>query len=224
MAARFVSASSQGLLRSTAPVTAAPFTIGLWVTMPTSGATEGLWSLTEVDDTVNHWVLYKNGSNAICVYINSASAGAFPDGATAIGNNQPTFVIFREISNASHRLSILHSSGAREHVANTTAVTPAGVTAVSLGYRGYLAPDIYMDGRLSEYWMTNSDIQPGGAQLDNALLIQLARFGPMSVPHVRDRLIEYMPLRDSLLGDKGDYYSSRGRGAWSNVNGVTLAT
>jgi hypothetical protein len=83
------------------------------------------------------------------------------------------------------------------------------------------------DAFISEFWYTNTDIQPDGAQLNDDLLRQLAYGGPFSVPHVAANLIEYRSFRkviesdqDEAVGD-GVYWGGAGRQVWTNTNGVT---
>lgn len=223
MAARFVAASTQYLVNSAVQVTAAPFTVGLWFNMP-SGTDQVLWSLNQSSGNTNFWGLYRNSSGILVFNCSSASAYAEAVTGTAITSNAWEFVILRAISAANRRIAVWHATGAMDHAQNTTSVTPASINTVSLGAPAYTPVDSPMTGKIAGYWMTNSDIQPGGAQLDNGLLCALAQYGPMAVPHVRNALIEYLPLVDSVDGGKGDYYSSRGRRTWTNVSGVQMTT
>jgi hypothetical protein len=83
------------------------------------------------------------------------------------------------------------------------------------------------DGNVAEFWYTNTDIQPDGAQLDGNLLRQLAYGGPFSVPHIAGDILEYRSFRKVIESDQdeavGDevYWGGAGRQVWTNTNGVT---
>jgi len=95
-----------------------------------------------------------------------------------------------------------------------------------LGALGHSAPTFFLNGLIAEYWLTNTDIQPDGAQLDDNLLRQLAYGGPFSVPHIAKDLIEYRSFRKVIESDQdeapGDevYWGGAGRQVWTNTNGV----
>lgn len=223
MPAFFTRASSQRLVNSTTPVTAVPFTVGMWVNMPTSVNVTAPWSLVDTAGDAEGFAIFKTSTNVLALGAYSTAAGYFEaTTATAITSNAWTYVVARAISTTNRRISVLHPTGTVNHAQHTSSVTPLSIDAAGLGAEVYTPAANFFDGRVAEYWMTASDVQRGGGQLDNGLLWQLARYGPLSVPHVRDALVEYLPFRDSVLGDKGDYYSSRGRRNWTNVNGVRL--
>lgn len=82
-------------------------------------------------------------------------------------------------------------------------------------------------GDIAEYWMTNTDIQPDAAQLQDATLRQLAYNGPFSVPRVAANLVDYRSLRASLgsnqdVQDGGLFDGPYGRQVWVNTNSAKL--
>ena len=74
-------------------------------------------------------------------------------------------------------------------------------------------------------WVTNTDIQADGAQLQNSTLRQLAMNGPYSLPHIAKDIIEYRGFRSRLDSsqDISEEVFYRGtKPAWSNLGGVKL--
>ncbi len=225
MAAFFASASSQKLLNSVAPITAIPFTVGIWVFPTTAGTNRAFWSLADTGTTNNFFSIEET---AVSTWSLSCAAGGSSAVMTSLGTvtaNQWAFIIARAIGAANRRLSVLQFDGSIGAGQETTSLTPAGIDALALGCRNVSTPSTFMDGSVANYWLTNTDIQLDGGALDATLLRQLAFGGPFSVPSVARDLIEYRSLRKSTIKDQiGEvYYSQFGVQTWTDTGGVILA-
>ncbi len=218
MAASFIAASTQSLNKAASSVSAAPFTMAAWFYPASAGTQLIIWCIEDAGDTDGWGLVRATGNDVIFGCFGGGSSADLSVGSGVSDNWY--FVVARAISSTNRRVALLNPNGSISHGQNTTSKTPANVALEAIG--AFPLGADYFNGRISHFWLTNTDIQPGGGQLDNALVHQLARYGPLSVPHVRNSLIEYLPLERSLLGDKGDYYSARGRKIWTNTNGVTL--
>lgn len=226
MPALFDGTANQRLRNSSQRFTlAAPVSFGFEMRWPTSATSRLAFSAAPYGGDSDGLLVAKTTGNTLAFGV--FDSGGYDESitSTAIANNGRTYVVGRWISNTNRRLAVQHSNGnAPDHIQNTVSRAPAGLTSWGVGWAG-LTPDTDVPlGRISHFWITFADIQPGGGVLDNTLLNVLAQDGPMAVPHIRAQLIEYLPLVDSLTGDKGDYYSSRGRMSWEALNGVRLAS
>lgn len=229
MAASFAAASSQSIRNAGASVTAPPFTVGFWLNMPTSATTRVIFSLADTGVTNSYWIIFKSTSDVLTFGSSQTNGGSQNSAvATAISGNAWEFVIARAISTSNRRMSVLHATGLVEHVQGTTIVTPTGIDTIAFGGRITSAPDLPNEGLVGEFWCTNTDIQPDGAQLDGAMFRQLAYGGPFSVPHVAKDIIEYRSLRKYPSSEGDDvsevYFGGAGRQTWTNTNGVTTGT
>lgn len=222
MSASFVAASSQRLVNSASPITAIPFTMGFWTNTPntTGQIIAGIWD-TGTDN--NYFRLVKTTQFSI-----SAAAGG-PESSSAAGTVAPNtwqFLVGRFISATNRRLAVLNADGSTAHVQNTTSRTPSGFDTMAIGAHEGSIPALFLDGRVAEFWVTNTDIQPDAAQLRDALLFQLAYGGPFSVPYIAKDIIEYRSLRKapaSYADDMGEvFHGPLGRQVWTNTNGVTI--
>lgn len=96
---------------------------------------------------------------------------------------------------------------------------------VTIGALGGTTPASFFDGLIGEYWVTATDIQGDGAQLQDGLLLQLAYGGPLSVPSVARDVIEYRSMIKHPTSDGDEvsenYVGHLGRQVWTNHNGVT---
>jgi len=96
---------------------------------------------------------------------------------------------------------------------------------MAFGCLNHSAPAEFFDGCIGEWWMTNSDIQADGAQLDDNLMRKLAYGGPFSVPHIVPSIVEYRSFRKHPASN-GDaigeiYHGGFGRQTWTDTTGVT---
>lgn len=221
MSASFTSASSQRLLNTVAPVTTMPLSIGMWVN-PTVDATQVIASVCASANS-NHYYEMRMVSGLFLQIASAAGASAGSTSVSGITLGQWYYFVARFISSTSRRMSVLYSNGSISHAVNTTDRTPT-VTRMALGARDASTASLFFDGSVAEFWVANVDIQPDGAQTQDALVRQLAYGGPFSVPDVRDNIVSYRSFRSSLGSDqdKPNEVWSPAPQTWTNTNGVTL--
>jgi hypothetical protein len=223
MSAEFAAASSQSITTLNPPVTAMPFTVGMWI-MPLTTVNGVFWMLCQASgasSSTNNFRIQQITS-AIRVSANGDSLNI--SGTLTVGTW--SFVVVRFISATNRYGAHLFTEGNIAHAQRTTSITPTSLDKMGFGGLINAAPGTYLSGRVGEFWITNTDIQPDGGQLDDNLMRQLAYGGPFSVPHVAAAIQEYRPFRAALTTDKetGDeYYRPAGQATWTNNNGVLLA-
>jgi hypothetical protein len=225
MSAVFVAASSQYLTNAASVITATPFSCGAWCYL----ASATLATYISIGDTgsSNHfWAMQINSTAAFQFYcIAGGSARIATAGTPTTGAWH--YLVARAVSPTNRWISALRADGVIAHGQNTTERIPTGVDAVLCGAQAQLTPTNQVDGYMAEFWLTNTDIQPDGAQLNDDLLRQLAYGGPFSIPHIAKDLIEYRSFRKVIESDQdccpGDevYWGGAGRQVWTNTNGVT---
>lgn len=226
MAASFASASTQYLICATHPITAYPYSVGLWVYPTTTGAERTFFCLTDSGAATQRNALWQLSTN---VWAISAWAGGTPNNASAgtVTANRWVFIVGRFISATNRRISVLQGDGSVVAAQGTTSrAFPTSAESISIGAMVSTSTAQYLDGNIGEFWYTNTDIQPDGLALQEPLLRQLAYGGPFSVPHIGKDLIEYRSFRKSLTTDQDDgvevYSESFGVQTWTNTNGVTI--
>jgi hypothetical protein len=224
MSATFLAASSQKLSNAAPPVTAAPFTVGLWV-YPTTTALRTIWSLAATANTSNTWNLDQTLGGLWSFSCKSSATAVHVDVGT-VTVNAWAFVVLRAITTSNRRISVLQFDGSAVNGQETSAKTPT-VTKMSLGCLESSAPSQFFSGNIGEFWYTNTDIQADGLALQDATLRQLAYGGPYSVPHIDKDIVEYHSLRSSLAnsdGQQGDdvEWGMSGKQTWTNTGSVIL--
>jgi hypothetical protein len=225
MAAGFVAASSQRLKNTAIPLvsTGYPCTAAALV-LPASAASN--LTVVSIADTgsANNRLL---GGTATSSWNCNAQAGGTTDALTfgTVTAGQWAFVVWRFISATNRRGDVLHYDGSTAHAQSTVNRGPTSIDTIAVGANETSSPTNFFDGSIAEFWYTATDIQPGGAALDDNLLRQLARFGPFSVPTIGPTVIEYHSYFqgiDSTM-DIGPEVYAKLRQTWTNVNGVTRA-
>lgn len=135
------------------------------------------------------------------------------------------YIVGRVISDTNRQISVLSADGIISTASNAVS-TSTTKARMSIGADCSTAGANYADGGIAEWWITNTDIQPDGAALQNSTLRQLARGGPFSIPHVASAVVDYRSLRNALGSDQDeqpDYFSgAKGRQTWVNTGGVIL--
>lgn len=222
MSAQFLAASSQYIKNAATPVTAVPFTVGMWVHPTTTGAARTFFGLSNAAVSGNYFHFGQTAANTWTI---ETTGGAVASGTVTA--NQWAFLVARFITAANRRLGGLQFDGSTFSVQDTFSDTPATINTMTLGTILRNTPLNLFSGNIAEFWLTNTDIQPGGAQLQDALLRQLAYAGPFSVPHIAKDIVEYRSLRKypSSEGDEeGEvFHGALGRQTWANVNGATVS-
>lgn len=218
MAASFASASSQFLINSAPAFTDVPFTVGMWVRPSTIGAVRACFSMGDNNVSLSNYCFL--GQTAADNWrIAAVVAGATGQTNTGIVvANKYVFLIGRFISAVNRRIAVLNPDGSAVHGQNVTSKILTGIDNMTIGATVTSTVDNLFDGSISEFWYTNTDIQPDGAQLNDALLRQLAYGGPFSVSSIVKDIIEYRSMR--IYPGDGDVYQRRSF-TWNNTNGVT---
>lgn len=235
MAASFVSASSQHLDQVSVPITAVPFTVGLWVRPTTTGTLRHFWSLGDSASNLfpAAFSIGQSAANAWIVQADVNTSATETTSAGAVTANQWAFVFARFITATNRRISVLQSDGSTAHAQGTTSETPTSIDIMSLGcYNGNSSGGgafaNFFDGQVGEFWYTNTDIQADAAQTQESLLRQLAYGGPFSVPHIAKDIVEYRSLRKATTSDRDNETEVYFRGPfskriWADVASVTVS-
>lgn len=224
MAVQFVAASSQRIVNAAPPITTVPFTVGMLV-LPTTGADQSnYFSLTDTAGDVHYFAI---GQVFASFVIAIRAGGSLATSAIAtLSPNQWHFLVGRFISSTNRRFSVLFPDGSISHAQNTSSNSPSGIDAMSLGCNASATPFNFMTGSIGEFWITNTDIQDDGTQLNDDLIRQLAYGGPFSVPHIASNVIDYRSLRKHPTSDGDElgevYDGAFGRQTWTNTGGATI--
>lgn len=224
MSAAFTAASSQYLENASPPVVTIPLTVGGWLRQNNTTSGKSIWSLMDgTSATSNGYGVVIGLSCAMVLYNAGTSNNLSISGNTA---NAWHFFVARWVTTTNRQMAVLQPDGSFNTQSSVTSLTP-GVTPnkMRIGARALLTPDNFFEGAIGELWWTNTDIQPDGGVINEALFRQLAYCGPFSVPHIAKDIVDYRSLR-SLGSDQDDifdyYMGNKGRQVWTNVNGTTL--
>lgn len=223
MSATFLTASSQGLETGAGVITGFPCSMGMWVYPTTTGA-QKCFAMVGGSSSTDFLQLSQSAANAweiggaTTISLSLVSAGV-------VTANQWAYVVGRWISATNRRLSVLQFDGSTAFAQDTVSRATVPPGNINIGRRHGNGIDIWFSGLVAEFWVTNSDIQADGAQLQDSTLRQLARDGPFSVPHILKDIVDYRSLRYAMGSDQDiqpDYYlGNKGRQTWTNINGVT---
>lgn len=216
-------ASSQYLSNATPPIKVYPFTVAMWAYPFTANTQVTMWSIRPSSGVADVFSIYKtSGGSWETAAIRSTAAVATVGGVTA---NAWQYILVRFISATNRRISVLRSDGSTGHAQSTTSKTPTSGNLVAEEI-GAISTANFFDGIIAEYWKTNTDIQPDGAQLENELLSELAYDGPFSIPHIAKDLIDYRSLHEGLSSDEDEqgesYFGPLGLQTWTKVNAPIL--
>ena len=217
--------SAAYLVNASAPITAVPFTVGLWAMFTTSGTNATLWSLSDTGSTDDWFYINKGTDDKVNIGSQQASGSANAGTvSTADTVNTWFYVIARFISSTSRRISVLHNGGLIENAINATSTVPTSIDRVSVGALDRLGGAVtFWPGLIAEYWLANADIQAAGGQLDSGILRQLACRGPFSYPPLIPNLVEYHSFRKTLppiLTPEDAYSGTLGPQTWVNSGAV----
>jgi hypothetical protein len=233
MAAKFVAASAQSLLRTGTPATTFPLTMACWA-IPTfagnGGGNQCAMSLGASGASYADFSLGCDGVPEWWLRRDVTAGGGLDelDVATGIVANTRQFALARVSSAANAWLHILNADGSISSAQSTTSVNPTGINQMAIGNfaDGNEATGSTFDGVLGECWIADIDVWPGGGAINAEFLRYLAFNGPWSVPRIAASILEYKPFLQSLgQGGEagGENYVRNGAGVWVNNNGVTLA-
>lgn len=210
MGARFLSASSQRWRVSGLPVMAYPWSMGFLFQMNTGQTGDLLMSLTDSTADADGHVIYQGASNRL--YWGAFDGGGYDEANTtgAVTTGHWHFGIMRAISATNRRFSFRLADGSVSSLQATGSITPTNNDAFAFGGWAGLTPGAdYSDSAVADVWYMVGDCQPGGGALDSALLYAVEKNGPLAISTIANApQLFYDPLRDSLDGGKGDYYST----------------
>lgn len=221
MALRIASASNQRLITSTPFVTAYPITIGMWL-LPDSLATNSTaWLLR---NSSNSAIFLRVGANATQWFIAAADGSSTTQtafGAATVG--QWAFIFARWISATNRKMDVIEFSGSISHGTSATSRAITGIDGMAIGG----SPDsaaLAWNGRIAEFWLTNTDIQGDGLQLQDDYLRRLAFGGPFAIPRIGPDLLEYRTFRKHPTADEiGEVrYGRLGQRLWANTNAADI--
>jgi hypothetical protein len=198
-----------------ASVLTVPFTVGFWV-YPTVGSSVA-WSAGGATDIGWRLENYNTGTGWSMYYYNAGQSG---QAQTATGGalNAWQYIVMRFIGTTNRRLSVWTPGQAPTHVQGTGSVTPGTLTMHTIGAAKSGASEYgYYSGWFAEYFAATGDIQANNAQLDDQVLRRMAMEGPLSVPHIVPRVVEYRPLMCGVY----DRDVLRRGSNWTATNGPT---
>ena len=234
MGALFNRSTPDYLTNASPPTLTPPFTVMMWAMQPTLVASNmALWSYSDFSKTIaaGNWFRVRATSTTGVIGASTSTAGADVNAATALGPvaGEWFFIVARFISSTNRKTAALYRTGA-SHGTSTTSSAPAittprmtfGTTQCSDGVTGSWT------GHIGEFSLVNADVQPGGAQLDDNLLRQLAYGGPYSVPSIADKILIYRGFRSAVTSDQDrldehDVGGGLGRQTWAPTGAPRLS-
>ena len=224
MAANFVAASDQYLLRTGAPVTAPPFTMACWA-RPTfagnGGGNQGAISIANGSTGFSQWTLGVDGTPEWWIRRDEATSNLDElDVATGIVANTWQFAVARIVSASNCWLHILNASGSISSGQTVLTRNPTGINNMVIGAPGDSTEigNSSFDGPIAEAWIANIDIQPDGGTIDQTFMRYLAWNGPWSIPRIAASIVEYKPLLQNFVAGPENYAQS-GFSVWTQTNG-----
>jgi hypothetical protein len=218
-------ANTGNIVLSGAPaVVTYPFTMAVWVYPFTINTAQSFVTLT--DNTVSNQ-FFNFGQSSGATMVADVNFGGSTAGLSVTGTaaNKWQFGLYRAISATNRRLSAVWSDGSMTHAQSTTSRSPGTINTMAIGRKELSTPTGQYNGRLAEFWWCDADVQADGAQINESFLRQLAFGGPLSVPHVKNNLIEYRSFRvfpDTHADRSRDVYFGRyGPKTWTATSVTT---
>lgn len=235
MSALFNGPVSSYLVNFAPTVLGYPFTVGMIFSLTNVGTVQrALWSLSDTATSTNYFEIRMNASEAL---FQVTASSAVAEEVTGLGftliPNQWTFVVARWISATNRRISILHQNGRADVGSGTTSLNPTGIDlmmigAVSTSQGRDAVSSTAWDGRIAEFWMTNSDAYPNSEEnVNRSFMVALRNRGPFAFPHIANNIVEYRSFRKHPTHENDNpdevYYISSQAIRWTNVNNVRVA-
>jgi hypothetical protein len=159
----------------------------------------------------------------------NAQSGVSPSTAAAaltISANKWYYLVARFITGTNKTMSVLSYDGIVANGSNSTSDIPTSITRAAFGTRDISTRARFFDGIVSEFFITNVDIQGDGAALQTSTLGWLAFNGPFSIPHIAKNIVEYRSFRDGLDSTQDslmdNYWGAFGRQTWVNNAAATV--
>jgi hypothetical protein len=214
--------STSRLSVASPPFTALPISFGMWAKTFTIAAGNAVFFSWYNDTSANSYGVYRESSSM------TIWGGALSTTAVTMVVGRWYYVVGRLVASNNKRLSVLDELGGTTNVQNTD-VTAFAAQHFDLGSEGPVGSVVnYWSGNIAEFWMTDTDIQPGGAALDNSTLRQLAYYGPFSIPLVRSNLVHYRSFRsvtdDGIEKPSEVFHGKYGRISWGMTTGMTSSS
>jgi hypothetical protein len=216
------------LYNPAAPVisTLLPLSMGCWFYVPVlPGAGQTIMAVSDANATAQHFVRFTLAGFGNRVPSIETIAGGSTNVRSVTGSisaGQWCYMVGRWIGASDRWVSALFADGAITHGQATVNRSLTGLDTVSFGGRRDSAgSSAFMSVQVAEAWVANVDVQPGGGQLSNDLMRQLAYGGPLSLPHIADNLVLYRSFRSAIAEDAMDEHSAPSPQTW-NVEGVPL--
>lgn len=215
MAAVFDGSTSQ-LSTPTVLASVYPWSAAMWCVPTTTNSGELLF-ITDAGFS-NFFFLNQGGANW---GIGASAAGSVTTQfGGSVNPGTPYFILGRFISATNRRMDIWdYNNNTITSIQDTVSKTPGTMTGTGIGNDSN--GGTLFAGSISEFWLANIDVQPGGAVTDSAFLWYLAmNGGPWAVPRIAASIQQYKPLLQNFTAGPENY--SRGvPPIWTNV-GVTL--
>ena len=180
------------------PITARPYTIGLWFYPTSAAANMYIWAIGN-SGTGNNQYAVRSVSAQWRLMIADANPD-YADGGT-LTVNKWHYIVARFISNGNARMHVLEYNGVITNILNSSGRNQATPNRMGLGHAVESSGGSSGQGMAAEFFYTNTDIQADGGVLSPSTLRQLAFRGPWSIPHIAKDIIEYHSLRKDYLND-----------------------
>lgn len=203
MAYDFVAASSQYLVTSSTPVTAAPLTVACWAIKDLTNNRALVLLGNSTDANIRMGILSADGG-----LVNATTADSANTSGTSQAGVSVTGTLF-------HAAGVFASSSSRTAyadgvagTANTSNITPTGINRIGIGARVRSGIDQYHDGLIAEVGIWN-------VELTAAEIASLAK--GVTCDKVRPQSLQfYAPLIRDLQDLRGGL-------TLTNTNGATVA-
>jgi hypothetical protein len=221
MSGRFSVSATTALQNKAPPFSGLPFSIGCWFRPITTPGTANVFAFANASSNYSIW----SSTTTLNFWNGSASVAI-----GTIAANRWYYIVARWVTTTSGKASILDEFGA---IQSASSAAGSAITANSWviggnasGAGGDPGTASSWDGDIQDFWITNTDIQPGGAAIDAWLLRYLSQRGPFAVPSVGPDVIDYQALR-APVGVTGEaqrdsFVSRFPRQVWTPYNGGPL--
>lgn len=183
------------------PATGYPATFACWFQPHTLGITACYFTLLNSTSSGMFFKGFISATNIISLAANDGLTSAVASTAITVVAGMWYFVVCRCISATNRWIAALGFDGQISHAQNTTSKAPTGMNRLRIGIDDTTSNNLF-DGYVGEFWYTDTDIQPGGAQLNDNTLLQLAYNGPFSMPNIAPDILEYRSLRKAPTSDR----------------------
>jgi len=228
MGARFVAASSQSLLNSSARVTNFPFVLACWVYIIDTAAAYTSSGLANQSATTDFWNMGVSTAPALNFNVNQAgSSTSLTSLITPVAGNW-YYTIGRCVSATSRWIIVYDPSTGRVDQAQSTISRAPTLTVprLSIGVLGSSTLTNFSNNIVAEWFCMDTDVlgYDTNATLAPEWVRALALEGPFSRREISDDIVEYKALRQGTdngfmpirMDTVGESYSRVGFPAWTS--------